>query len=71
MEKLFNDALDLLQRLIATPSFSREEDQTASLLCKFIGERKIAHARAGNNVWALNRFFDEKKPDSRMGDLIA
>jgi acetylornithine deacetylase len=62
IQTLYTDAVALLKQLIATPSFSREEDQTASLLCKFIGEHQIAHSRAGNNVWALNRYFDDNKP---------
>lgn len=62
IQTLYTDAVALLKQLIATPSFSREEDQTASLLCKFIGEHKMAHCRSGNNVWALNQYFDESKP---------
>lgn len=59
---LQEEALGLLKELIATPSFSREEDQTAGILCRFMGEREIPHNRVGNNVYALNKYFDEKKP---------
>lgn len=59
---LYRDAVVLLKQLISTPSFSREEDQTASLLCKFLGESHIIHNRAGNNVWAVNKHFDPSKP---------
>lgn len=62
IQTLYTNAVTLLKQLIATPSFSKEEDQTASLLCKFIGENKIAHSRSGNNIWALNQYFDENKP---------
>ena len=62
IQTLYTDAVALLKQLIATPSFSREEGQTASLLCKFIGEHKMAHSRSGNNVWALTQYFDESKP---------
>lgn len=61
-DHLYYDAVTLLKQLIATPSFSREEDQTASLLCKFLGTAYIAHNRAGNNVWAFNKHFDPSKP---------
>lgn len=59
---LYTESLTLLKQLIAIPSLSREEDRTASLLCKFIGEHGIAHSRAGNNVWAFNKYFDPALP---------
>ncbi|MBC7874491.1 MAG: M20 family metallo-hydrolase [Ferruginibacter sp.] len=54
-------AIGLLKELIATPSFSKEEDQTAGIIGKFLAEKSIAATRVGNNVFALNKFFDEKK----------
>ena len=59
---LHKDAVNLLTQLIKTPSFSKEEDQTAGILCDFLHERGIEYSRVGNNVYALNKFFDEKKP---------
>lgn len=59
---LQTNAIDLLKELIATPSFSKQEDQTAGILCRFIGERGIVHTRVGNNVFALNKFYDKQKP---------
>ncbi len=59
---LQSEAISLLKELIATPSFSRQEDQTAGILCRFIGTKGIEHTRVGNNVFALNKYFDEKKP---------
>jgi len=59
---LQQDAIALLKELIATPSYSREEDQTAGLLCRFLGTRNIDHTRVGNNVFAFNRHFDKSKP---------
>ncbi|GAA4305032.1 M20 family metallo-hydrolase [Compostibacter hankyongensis] len=61
-EQLYRDAVSLLQELIATPSFSREEEQTAAVLTRFLGVRQVAHSRTGNNVWALNLHFDPAKP---------
>lgn len=55
-------AVSLLKELIATPSFSKEEDQTAGIICRFLGERGVVHYRSGNNVWAKNKYFDESKP---------
>ena len=59
---LVADAISLLKELIATPSFSKEEDFTAGILCRFIGERDIIHTRIKNNVFAANRNFNENLP---------
>lgn len=59
---LYQEALGLLKDLIATPSFSREEDQTAGILCRFIGKKNIEHSRVGNNVFAVNKYYDKNKP---------
>ncbi len=55
-------ALDLLKQLIATPSFSREENHTADLIDAFLTERGIKTRRTKNNIWAQNRYFDPAKP---------
>lgn len=62
METLFNKSLALLQQLIAVPSFSREEDGTASLLEQFLSAENIPYQRHGNNVWAQNAHFDPARP---------
>lgn len=59
---LQTEAVSLLKELIATPSFSKEEDQTAGIIGKFFAVRDIAATRVGNNVFALNKFFDKSKP---------
>jgi acetylornithine deacetylase len=55
-------AAQLLERLIALPSPSREEDKTAEAIQEFLHERAIPTERMGNNVWSCNRFFDPAKP---------
>ncbi len=55
-------AIGLLKKLIATPSFSRQEDQAASILSEFLDEKHIAWSRTGNNIMALNKYFDPGKP---------
>lgn len=52
----------LLQHLIETPSISREEDQTATLLQAFLEERGISAERVGNNILAKNKHWQEGKP---------
>ena len=59
---LVNDAVDLLQALIATPSLSREEGPTADLIEAYLSRNGIAGQRVGNNVWAMNQHVDPQKP---------
>ncbi len=62
MQQLYNSALDLLQQLIATPSFSKTEDNTADLIADFFSTRGIVPQTLGNNVWAVARNFSKSKP---------
>jgi len=50
MKPATNQALELLRRLIATPSHTRDEGATADLLCAFFEERGIAVERLHNNI---------------------
>ncbi|MFD1769400.1 M20 family metallo-hydrolase [Sphingobacterium suaedae] len=59
---LYADALELLKQLIAIPSFSKGESDTADLLCHFFEKREIPYQRIGNNIWAYNKHFIEGKP---------
>jgi len=61
-ELLQEEAIGLLKQLIATPSFSKEEDQTALLIENFLKSHDVKTNRHFNNIWACNRFFDETKP---------
>lgn len=62
LDNLFNNAFNLLKRLIATPSFSKEEDNTADLIEDFLQSKNVTAYRYLNNVWAKNKFFDAAKP---------
>ena len=61
-EKLFEEAVLLLQKLISIPSFSKEEDKTADAIQQFMQERGVIMRRKLNNLWAWNKYFDESKP---------
>jgi len=61
-EKLTQEAIQLLKKLIETPSFSKEEGKTASLIEDFLNKKGIKTQRSGNNVWAFANEFDPKKP---------
>ena len=54
--------IQLLQQLISTPSFSREEDKTADIIETFLQKRGITTNRQGNNIWAKNAHFSDKLP---------
>lgn len=55
-------AINLLEQLIAIPSFSREEDKTAAVIQGFLKGYDIPAERKGNNVWARNRHFNPELP---------
>ena len=62
IEILTQEAIALLKNLIATPSFSSGEEQTAILIETWFTENKIPFQRENNNVWAYNLHFDDAKP---------
>jgi acetylornithine deacetylase len=61
-EQLHQDAINLLKKLIATPSFSKEEENTAAIIENFLHDRGCKTHRHLNNIWAPNKYFDESKP---------
>ena len=58
---LQQDAISLLKKLIATPSFSKEENITADIIEEFLRSKNIEANRYLNNVWVKNKYFDESK----------
>jgi acetylornithine deacetylase len=54
-------AIDLLKKMIATPSLSREEKEVADLIEQYLQENGITTGRLINNVYALNKYFDPAK----------
>ncbi|MCW3089549.1 MAG: peptidase [Ferruginibacter sp.] len=60
-ESLYQNAVLLLKQLIATPSFSRQEDGTAALIAAFFDQNNIVYSRLGNNIYATNSEYDIKK----------
>jgi acetylornithine deacetylase len=76
-EELYEDAIKLLKSLIETPSFSKEEHDSADLLQKFLQSKGVKINRKGNNIWAspsnysptlpnilLNSHHDTVKPNA-------
>lgn len=62
MELLYEKAINLLIDLIATPSFSKEEEKVASLLENFFEIEGVPFHRIRNNVWVQNKHFTAGKP---------
>lgn len=59
---LTQNAITLLQDLIQIESFSKKESGTAQRLEHWFEEYKIPFQRKDNNLWAVNKAFDSKKP---------
>jgi acetylornithine deacetylase len=60
--QLVTDAILLLKSLIATPSFSKEEQQTAASIESFFSKKDIPTQRLKNNIWATNFYFNPELP---------
>ncbi|MDP3567372.1 M20 family metallo-hydrolase [Sediminibacterium sp.] len=58
---LKSEVTELLEKLISTPSYSREENLTGDLIEQFLIKKEIDVNRNINNVWCKNKFFDELK----------
>lgn len=60
--KYTEEAVELLRRLIATPSVSRDESRAAGVMEAFVRDCGMDCRREGNNVWTLSPDFDEARP---------
>jgi acetylornithine deacetylase len=65
-----NDAVALLQQLIAIPSFSKEEKQVADFLERYIEMKGYVAVRKDNNVWILPPGFDSERPTVLLNSHI-
>ena len=62
LHSLHADAVYLLKKLIATPSFSKEEEETAEIIQLFLESKGVVSHQYLNNIWAKNKYYDERKP---------
>ncbi len=62
LDTLYSEAVDLLKSLIATESFSRQEDKTAEIIMFFLQSHGVEVYRELNNVWAFNKFYNPELP---------
>ena len=56
------DAIQLLKQLVATPSFSKEEDNSSALIKTFLETHGVKTEQFLYNIWATNKYFDTTRP---------
>ena len=62
IQNLQQEAIELLKQLIATASFSKEEERTAHIIRDFLVLRKVEVHRLMNNIWVTNEDFTPGRP---------
>ena len=62
MYEYVNDAVELLKRLIETPSVSRDECRAADVMEEFLNRWGLPHGREGNNLWVGCPDWDNSRP---------
>ena len=65
-----NEAIALLQQMIAIPSFSREEQTVADFLERYIELKGYVVSRKENNIWMLSPGFDPNRPTILLNSHI-
>lgn len=62
MNTSLNKTIHLLERLIATPSISRDEQQAGNVIENYLEEEGCHPQRYLNNIWSVAPGFDEHRP---------
>ena len=61
-EQYVSDAVELLKKLIATPSVSRNEKDAADIMEQTIRSYGFEPQREANNLWIIDPHYDENRP---------
>ncbi len=61
-EEYVNEAVELLKRLIATPSVSRNEKDAADIMEEAMRQYGYQTRREANNLWIVDPHYDAAKP---------
>ena len=61
-EQYVNDAVELLKKLIATPSVSRNEKDATDIMEQTIRSYGFEPQREANNLWIIDPHYDESRP---------
>ena len=72
MEKsdLFPQILQLLQKLIAQVSYSKEESDAAQIIRDFFSKQNIPYSTRVNNTWAFNQYYKDDLPTVLLNSHI-
>lgn len=70
MEELYYNAVDLLKEMIAIASLSREEDEVANHIEKYIRKNGFEPQRVDNNIWIQTSDYSEDKPTILLNSHI-
>ena len=62
-EEYVSDAVDLLKKLIATPSVSRNEKDAADIMEQTIRKYGFEPHREANNIWRIDPHYNESRPN--------
>ena len=62
MPNYVHDATELLCKLIAIPSVSRNEQSAADLMARYLQQWGLPYGREGNNLWVGCQDWDDRKP---------
>lgn len=62
MNTQLENTIHLLERLIATPSISRDEQQAGNVIEDYLREKGCRAQRYLNNIWSIASGFDPEKP---------
>ncbi|MBL7998583.1 MAG: M20 family metallo-hydrolase [Candidatus Kapabacteria bacterium] len=63
-------AIELLQKMIATESFSRNESAVAEIVQRYLEHNGVFCNRHLNNVWCVNKYYDSSKPTLLLNSHI-
>ena len=70
LQEQTNDAIALLQQLIAIQSFSKEETAAADFMERYIELKGYVVSRKENNIWMLSPGFDPSRPTLLLNSHI-
>lgn len=62
MNEYVNDAVELLKKLIETPSVSRDESRAADVMADQLTRWGLSYGREGNNLWVGCQDWDDRRP---------
>ncbi len=70
MDELYYNAIDLLKKLIVTPSVSRDENAAANVVEAFMINNGLSVKRSGNNVWSICNDYNPARPTLLLNSHI-